>query len=390
MAQMAIKNEVNIFTQLNTFKNDIILDSGGTTALTFDKAAVRQWRLSYSGTTNNLDIRRFVGGVLIDAPIEFIQATGRVQFAQGIDNAEGTATTPSYNFFNRNAGMYASAGDRLNWATAGVQRAFLDVSQFQLKVPLTAIDGVETAPGIAFASDLGTGAYATATAFNISANGQTIASFTSSSDIFAAEGRSWAGNSLRTAARPAFNFNSDSDTGFYNSAPNTIGIAIAGAGSYTLDAAAFWTGAGISIHGDGNNTPTNPAYAFNNDQDTGMYRSAANELSFATAGVQRLSISSVGRPIFFSPNAMELQTPAATTAASYQLKPGGILAFEMASGTTANPVWSLVRYSAGGGFLGLPIQVERLTGQILFPELPTTNPGGSGKLWKSSGFVAVT
>lgn len=38
-----------------------------------------------------------------------------------------------------------------------------------------------------------------------------------------------------------------------------------------------------------------PSYTFTGDTDTGMYRSAADELSFATAGVERMEIDSAGK-----------------------------------------------------------------------------------------------
>ena len=41
-------------------------------------------------------------------------------------------------------------------------------------------------------------------------------------------------------------------------------------------------------------TNANPTYAFEDDTDTGMYRSSSNALAFTTGGVQRLLISSAG------------------------------------------------------------------------------------------------
>ena len=44
--------------------------------------------------------------------------------------------------------------------------------------------------------------------------------------------------------------------------------------------------------------PTNPTYAFEDDQDTGMYRDGANSLGFATDGYARMTISSTGYSLF--------------------------------------------------------------------------------------------
>ena len=44
----------------------------------------------------------------------------------------------------------------------------------------------------------------------------------------------------------------------------------------------------------GNGSSSSPAYSFNGDSDTGMYRATTNSLSFATAGTERLNIDSQG------------------------------------------------------------------------------------------------
>jgi hypothetical protein len=56
---------------------------------------------------------------------------------------------------------------------------------------------------------------------------------------------------------------------------------------------------GVVIKFDSNNTPTSPAFSFNNPSDTGtgIYQSATNELSIATAGQTRLTFKSDGKII---------------------------------------------------------------------------------------------
>ena len=48
------------------------------------------------------------------------------------------------------------------------------------------------------------------------------------------------------------------------------------------------------ILGDDGSGAASPAYAFDNDADTGMFRSSANTIQFATAGTARVSISNAG------------------------------------------------------------------------------------------------
>jgi hypothetical protein len=56
---------------------------------------------------------------------------------------------------------------------------------------------------------------------------------------------------------------------------------------------------GVVIKFDNNNTPTSPAFSFNNGSDTGtgIYQSATNELSIATAGQRRLTFKADGNII---------------------------------------------------------------------------------------------
>lgn len=49
---------------------------------------------------------------------------------------------------------------------------------------------------------------------------------------------------------------------------------------------------------------TNPAYSFLNDPDTGIYRSAANQLDFATGGVSRMSLTTSALSAFADSNAI--------------------------------------------------------------------------------------
>jgi hypothetical protein len=285
MAQMAIKNEANTFTQINTFNqntifNDVVRSAFGT-ALT----------PSYSFTDNtNLGMYRAGSNVLAWSTVGVerlrLFATG-LRPAVVIEGLAGSAATPGYAFAaSLNMGMYRIASGILGFAPSGTEQFRLTSVFAQFAGVLHAPDGTEAAPGYAFTSDLGTGIFASATSLNITANGETIASFTSSSDIFAAEGRSWAGNSLRDEARPAFNFNSDSDTGFYNNAANSIGWATGGVSRGTLDGNAIWTADGISVHGDGASSKTNPAFAFTNDTDTGLYRISANLGGLSAGGTR--------------------------------------------------------------------------------------------------------
>ena len=50
-----------------------------------------------------------------------------------------------------------------------------------------------------------------------------------------------------------------------------------------------------SIRVSGGNAASTPTYTFNNDNDTGMYRPASNQLAFSTAGTERMFFNSTGQ-----------------------------------------------------------------------------------------------
>jgi len=391
MNQMAIKNEANTFTQQQQFANNILLDSGGNNSIFFDNTGVRVWQLLHVGGSAQLELRRFVGGALIDAPMQINNAFGEftfladASFGRTLLAADGVAGAPAYRFTNStNMGMYRIANGILGLSPNGTEQFRMTSVFSQFAGVLHAPDGTTAAPGYAFTSDLGTGITASATSLNISANGQSIASFTSSSDIFAADGRSWAGNSLRTVSRPAFNFNSDSDTGFYNPAANTIGIGVGGAAWGTMDAFALWLADGVSVHGDAAGDAADPAFAFTNDTDSGLFRAAADSVSIAAGAESVLNF--------------DKGTKAMWSGAGYHFRMDG-------TADAGTPVYSfsndtdtgMYRRAANAlGFASAGAEIFNIgsggigviSGKLCFFNLPTS-AGTSGSLWNSGGVVRV-
>lgn len=98
-----------------------------------------------------------------------------------------------------------------------------------------------------------------------------------------------------TAALPAFAFDADQDTGMYRLGPDRIGFATGGAVHLALGLAA-----GVNVLSadvpiwlqDG--TDAAPSYSFTNDQDTGIYRSGPNSMRFSAGGAPFAGISPNG------------------------------------------------------------------------------------------------
>ena len=99
-----------------------------------------------------------------------------------------------------------------------------------------------------------------------------------------------------TVALPSVTFGTDTDTGFYRSASDRIGVTNGGSVTAYFGTSTFDSGStyGYSLKRTAGNA-TLPTYSFTGDPDTGMYRSGNNELSFSTQGSNRVSILADGK-----------------------------------------------------------------------------------------------
>lgn len=103
-------------------------------------------------------------------------------------------------------------------------------------------------------------------------------------------------NADGTAALPSISFALDTNTGIYRPGADQLGFTTGGSKRAAFDASGHLvidptTGASIS-NIDG--TQALPAYAFNNDLDTGMWRGGTDILNLSTAGTTRLNITAAG------------------------------------------------------------------------------------------------
>ena len=94
-----------------------------------------------------------------------------------------------------------------------------------------------------------------------------------------------------TAAAPTYSFSSDTNTGMFRSAADTIGFTVGGNERMTIANNAI---EGITFRVDGTDTAASPGFSFDPDNDTGVFSVSANTLSFSTGGTERLRIGSSG------------------------------------------------------------------------------------------------
>tara|TARA_A100001391_G_scaffold30793_1_gene16470 strand:- start:509 stop:1639 length:1131 start_codon:yes stop_codon:yes gene_type:complete len=154
--------------------------------------------------------------------------------------------------------------------------------------------------------------------------------------------------------------------------------------------------------GDDSSGAGTPAYAFDGDADTGMFRSGANSLGFSTAGTQRFSVSDSGLditdglPLRFqdssgspfvslkSPSSLSgniaLTLPSAITNGGFlQTDGSGNLSFQIVNGVPSGSVFCMAVATIPTGYLECNgAAVSRTTYAALFAIIGTTYGTGNG------------
>ena len=228
------------------------------------------------------------GGVL-----KMTMTTSALQMATGINMLAdpGSAGAPGLSFSgDPNTGLFWVGADQIGVTAGGTVRVTYGTASVSLGAGVQELIDYGTAalPGLAFNGDPDTGIYRpSANQIGFATSGALRANFSDTALTFAS-GISISGDP-GTAANPGYAFNGDGDTGMYWFSANKIGWATAGVRRATLDNADFSLSAGIQVLGD-YGTVLLPGYSFNGDPDTGLYRSAANQISIATAGVARATL----------------------------------------------------------------------------------------------------
>jgi len=193
--------------------------------------------------------------------LRFRVSNGSIQTTVPMGAYDGTNLAPSYSFTSDvNTGIFNPGGDRLGFTTGGVARA-----EFNAGGGLLMTGATGTAPG---AGEIN------ATALYV--NGVAVGG----GGLPAADG---------TNILPSISFTSDLDTGMYRVAANTIGFSTGGATRLTLDPLVSTFSTPVASFGD---VASDVAYGFVSDPDTGMYSQASNILNFSAGGVEVLRLGS--------------------------------------------------------------------------------------------------
>jgi hypothetical protein len=93
-----------------------------------------------------------------------------------------------------------------------------------------------------------------------------------------------------SVSAPAFSFANDNDTGVYNSAANTLAFTTGGAQRATF------TSSGLTLANSGQflalgGTVSVPGYSFSGDANVGIWRPSADVMAFSTNLVAALALA---------------------------------------------------------------------------------------------------
>ena len=157
------------------------------------------------------------------------------------------------------------------------------------------------------------------------------------------------------------------------------------------------------ILGDDGSGAASPAYAFDNDPDTGMFRFAANDLGFSTGGTQRVGLTSGGLhllndlPLRFCltgnqtphvalkpPSSMSgnvtLTLPSSITSGGFlQTDGSGNLSFQIVAGVPTGAVFCMAVATVPNGYFECAGQeLSRTTYAALFAIIGTAYGAGNG------------
>lgn len=204
-----------------------------------------------------------------------VSATDRITFAL---NGSETGSNAGSNLY---ISTFADNGTSL---FSGAIQLTRSTGKMTLTQQLLCADGSVGNPGISFSSDTDTGFYRSAgNTFSAVCGGTAVGTFTTSNlsvpGILVNDG---------SFGAPSLSFSNDTNTGLYRVTTDCVAIVCGGIESLTLNTSNVTPNKPLALQ-DG--TVFNPSLAFASDTTTGLYRSAASTINFATSGISRLVLN---------------------------------------------------------------------------------------------------
>ena len=179
------------------------------------------------------------------------------------------------------------AADQHSWTAGGVEmlRLVEDTTDYAAFGPI----GTATVPAVTWITDLDTGVSASVgDRLDLIAGGINMLALIESTDDQVAVGPAG------STTVPSLTWISDLDTGFANETANRINVILGGTNSFRFIGGSFLTFTTGAFRLQDSTSAATPTYSFLGDEDSGVYRSAANAVSVATAGLQRAVFDASG------------------------------------------------------------------------------------------------
>lgn len=237
----------------------------------------------------------------------------------------GTALLPSYSFSgDPDTGMFNVGANFLGFSIGGVFTMSISVAAGIFSIlPFVAPLGTAALPSYTFGGDVDTGMFESAAntigwaTGGVSRLSLSTASLTSTLVVLGPAG---------AVGAPTYSFSGDPDTGILSGGVNTLNITTGGANRCIISAASCNLSGSTQVFAAVGAVGT-PGYAFNTDTNTGMFGPAADTLGLVTGGVTKLSlgvsahtlsqtVAVAGSPVMWTANAAAHTTLAAGVEAS--------------------------------------------------------------------------
>lgn len=192
-------------------------------------------------------------------------------------NGDGTVAIPAYTFGSDiDTGMFRAGANDLRFAVGGVANLQILAAQVAALVPYTNADGSAGTPSFSFFNDPDIGMYrAGVNSLGLSAGGTAFAVGTNT--VFSLQSAIQFQTDIGSAGTPSHSFFSDTDTGIYRGGANVLSFTTGG-----VLAGLFDTNQTLALI---NGAIGAPALTFISDGDTGIFRQGADAIVMCAGGV---------------------------------------------------------------------------------------------------------
>lgn len=346
-----------------------------------------------AGTTNQVNVSASATAIVLSLPQSVHTAATPTFQSMTINN--GTASAPTLTFQgDTNTGIYSATADNIEFTTAGTKRLNISTDGITPTVEFRGPVGTVGSPSFAFDTDRDTGIYRVgADSLGIAAAGANVSTFSATG--LAATALSVTGTSAHTGIAtfsaalrsadgsntvPSYSFTNSTNTGvFYEAGPRVVFVTAGGRRMSLSATGVTMEASGMTIQGKGDATVTAPAFTFDDDTNSGIYKVSADKVGFASGGRQ------VG---YFYYDGTDQYVTASNSV-------GGRVGFQVAKdwGTTVN--WTMTAANSSsdtdlffipsnGGATSTAALVLSPDGSVFVPNHGTTTSGANARISPST------